>query len=256
MTQNFRTKEIIRMLHDNVTLETTKLSEMFGVSPVTIRRDFEHLEKEGFLTTIYGGAIANRTIPDLHVAENESQQRILEKRNIAKAAAEFVKPGQTIFLDSGSTVKELAIELLTKSDITVLTHSILALNVLTQASNNIRLIAVPGQFQKNSMCFFGAMTMDFLEMVHVDYAFIGVSGFSYEKGGTTANPDEAYAKRKMASVADKTVVLADRWKMGNDSVFTAVTLSDIDVLITGIQEDDEQIEKIKQSGVNVINVYK
>ena len=64
MAFNERQKEIIRLLQSNVSVETNKLSEEFGVSPVTIRRDFELLEQKGLVTTIYGGAIINRTLKE------------------------------------------------------------------------------------------------------------------------------------------------------------------------------------------------
>lgn len=256
MSKQTRRQEIFRMLQDNVSLETSKLSEKFGVSPITIRRDFEFLEEQGLITTIYGGAMVNRTLPDLPESKDESYHRIEEKRKIAKLAASFVKPGQTILLDAGSSIKELAIELLSKSDITVLTHSILAINVLAQASGNIRLISLPGQFQKNSMCFFGAMTMDFLDRIRVDYAFIGVSAFSFKRGGTIPDPDEAYAKKKMAAVADNTVVLAEHRKIGAQSVYTAVALSDVDVLVTGRNDGNEDLIRIADAGVKVMTVCK
>ncbi|MEN6593620.1 MAG: DeoR/GlpR family DNA-binding transcription regulator [Clostridiaceae bacterium] len=251
MTQEERRKEIIHMLHSDVSLETNKLASMFSVSAVTIRRDFEYFEKLGLVTTTYGGAMVNRTLPDLE--EDISRQRIHEKRMIAKAAADLVKPGDKILLDSGSTIKELAIELLSKPDVTVLTNSILAINVLAQSSNNGLLITMPGYFKKTSMCFLGAMTVEFMDFAHVDYAFIGVSGLSHENGGTIPDPDEAYTKRKMSRVAGCTVVLADHWKIGTSSMFTALSTKDIDILITG-KSDSDQIPLIREDGVRVIEV--
>jgi DeoR/GlpR family transcriptional regulator of sugar metabolism len=254
MTMNERRKEIIRLLQNNVTLETNKLVEMFGVSPITIRRDFEFLEKKGLVTTIYGGAMVNRTLQDQTPTENLSEDIVEEKRLIAKTAAGLIRPGQTVLLDAGSTVKELAIELLNKNDITVITNSILVINVLAQATNDVRVISLPGEFRKFSMCFFGAMTMDFLNLIQVDHAFLGVSGFSCERGGTIPDPDEAYVKKKMSQIARNTVVLADRKKIGTDSVYTAVALSDVDMLITGRNDSSKHLADISASGVKVIDV--
>lgn len=253
MTQETRRKEIIHMLQNSVSLETNRLAALFGVSPVTIRRDFEFLEKMGLITTIYGGAMVNRTLPDIEMEEDIPRQRIQEKRLIARAAAELIKPGDTVLLDAGSTIKELAIELLSKSHITVLTNSILAINVLAQGDTDISLITVPGYFKKTTMCFLGAMTLDYLDSVHADYAFIGVSGLSCEHGGTIPDPEEAYIKRKMSTAARHTVVLADHWKLGTSSLFTALPLGDIDTLITG-KGENEQTQLIKDAGVQVIEV--
>lgn len=253
MIQETRRKEIIHMLQNSVSLETNKLAALFGVSPVTIRRDFEFLEKMGLVTTIYGGAMVNRTLPDIEMEEDTSRQRIREKRLIAKAAVDLIKPGDTILLDAGSTIKELAIELLTKSNVTVLTNSILAINVLAQGDNDVSLITMPGYFKKKTMCFLGAMTLDYLDFVHVDYAFIGVSGLSCEHGGTIPDSEEAYIKRKMSKAANCTVVLADHRKLGTSSMFTALPIQDIDILITG-KGNAEQVQLIRDAGVQVEEV--
>jgi len=182
-------KEIIRLLQTQVSLETNKLASAFGISPVTVRRDFEYFEKQGFLTCTYGGAIVNHSLPKFTEKDLTPNVIIQEKRLIAKKAAELVHSGDTIILDAGSTVKELAIELLEKTDI--------------------------------------------LETVHVDYAFLGMTNVSYDNGYTIRDPEEVYIKRMMHKAAKKTVVLADHSKLGSSSLFTALSLSDVDLLITG-----------------------
>lgn len=254
MAFNERQKEIIRLLQSNVSVETNKLSDKFGVSPVTIRRDFEFLEQKGLITTIYGGAIINRTLQDQFFPEDVKQKRIDERRRMAKIASGFIRPGQTVLLDAGSTVKEIAIELLSKTDITVLTNSILVINVLAQTGNDIRVISLPGQFRKSSMCFFGVTTASFLDQVHVDYAFIGGTGFSYERGLTIPDLEEAHTKKKMAEIADNTVVVVDHWKIGQNSMFTAVGLRDVDTLITGSGGNSEQLSKIAKADINIIDI--
>lgn len=254
MAFNERQKEIIRLLQSNVSVETNKLSEMFGVSPVTIRRDFDVLEQKGLITTIYGGAIINRTMQDQFFTEDIKQKRLDERRQMAKIAVGLIRPGQTVLLDAGSTIKNIAIELLSKTDITVLTNSILVINVLAQTGNDVRVFSLPGQFRKSSMCFFGVTTAKFLDQVHVDYAFIGGAGFSYECGLTTTDLEEAHTKMKMAEIADNTVAFVDHWKIGQNSSFTAVALRDVDTLITGSGGDSEQLAKLAKTDINIIEI--
>ncbi len=253
MIQEERRKEIIRLLQTNVSLETNRLAAAFGVSPVTVRRDFEYFEKQGFLTCTYGGAIVNHSLPEFARADLESTDLFHEKELIAKEAVKLVEPNSTIILDSGSTVKELAIELLEKRDIVVLTNSILAINVLAQAKNNISLFVFPGQFRLNSMGFFGSSTVSFLEMVHADYAFLGTTGVSADSGCTIKDLEEVYAKTMMSKAAEKTVVLADHTKLGVRSLFTALPLSDVDMLITG-SGNEEEASRIAQSCKQVVTV--
>ena len=254
MTQESRRKEIISMLQDSVSLETNRLAELFEVSPVTIRRDFDYLEKQGLITTTYGGALVNRTLPELEHDEHYDAKRLLaEKRSIARAAAELIRPGMTVLIDAGTTTKELAIELLAKKDVTVLTNSILAINILAQGSGNVSVISLPGTFRKSSMCFFGTTTVDFLNFVHVDISFMATTALSIESGATMHDPDEALVKRKMADVAKKVVLLADHTKLGESSTYTAFDISEIDVLITG-SDPSEQLTQMRKAGVQVLAV--
>lgn len=252
MRFNERRKEILRMLQTNVSIETNKLSELFDVSPVTIRRDFSFLEDKGLITTVYGGAIINQTLQDQFFIEGDAHTRVEEKRQIAKIAAGFIREGQTILLDSGSTVKEIAIDLLNKDNLLVLTNSILVINVLVQAIKGVRVISLPGQFKKSSMCFVGTTTVNFLEQIHVDLSFIGVSGFSFERGGTIPDLDDSYVKKKMAQVADTTIVVADSSKIGKNSMFTGVMVNEVDYLITSTGAPSDQITRISNAGVKVI----
>lgn len=254
MQFNERRKQILRILQTNVCVETNKLSEEFNVSPITIRRDFNFLENKGLVTTVYGGAMINRTLQEQYLSEEVSNKKTNEKRQIAKIAAGFIREGYTILLDSGSTVKEIAIDLLTKKDVMVFTNSILVINVLAQARNEVRVISLPGQFKKSSMCFLGTTTTGFLEQVHVDIAFLGITGFSCERGGTIPDFEEAYVKKKMAQVADTTIIVADHWKIGVNSMFSAVALADVDILITGNEGDSDQLSRISSAGVKVIDV--
>lgn len=253
VSKDSRRKEIIHMLQSDVSLETNRLAALFGVSPVTIRRDFDFLEKKGLVTTIYGGAMVNRTLPDLELTEDEAGQRICERRLIAKEAAKLIKSGDALILDAGGTVKELAIELLETPDALIFTNSILAVNVLAQSDRDMRFITLPGYFKKSTMSFIGVMTLDYLDSIHVEYAFIGVSAFSLQYGGMVPDPEEAIIKRKMSKSAKRTVVLADHWKIGDSSLFTAVSLEDIDILITG-KGVREEVKGLRARGIRVIEV--
>ncbi len=53
-------------------MDVAHLSKIFSVSVVTIRKDLEQLEKDGFLIRTYGGAVLNESNPlyyDMYVRE-------------------------------------------------------------------------------------------------------------------------------------------------------------------------------------------
>lgn len=245
-----RRKEILKLLEVEISADTNKLAKMFNVSAMTIRRDFEYMSKKGLITTIHGGAMIN-TLPTLSNATQNQSEGTLDKRKIAKAAAAMIKPGDTLLLDAGTTVKELALELLGKEGITVLTNSILVMNVLAQADSKIRLIMLPGQFRKSSMAFFGAITNDFLNTLHVDYAFIGVMGVESKKGATVLDAEEGHTKSKFIEIADKSIILADHTKIGKSTLYTIDTNKSVTMLITGTNVDSNEIECLQKKGIEV-----
>lgn len=208
MVKSERRREIMKYLEANVTVETYTLARLFDVSQMTIRRDFEELEKRGLITSIHGGAIIN-TLPTLVSKRQQLIETGEEKRIIAKKAASLINDGDTIILDAGSSIKELAIAVTSKKELTVLTNSILVMNVLAQTGSDIKMIVLPGHFRKSSMAFFGAMTNNFLSHFRVDKAFIGVMGISANDGVTIIDMEEGCTKAKMIEVSNQSIVLAD-----------------------------------------------
>ncbi|CCQ95334.1 putative aga operon transcriptional repressor [[Clostridium] ultunense Esp] len=246
-----RRKKIMELLQIEVTVETNKLSKLLNVTPMTIRRDFEYLEKKGLITTIYGGAIIN-TLPTLK-EQNNMTDTSLEKRNIAKECAKFIKEGSTVLLDAGSSVKELAMEIIDIPNITVLTNSILVMNVLAKVDTKIRLIMIPGQFRKSSMSFFGSITNNFLNSIHVDYSFIGAMGVS-ERGASVLDMEEGQTKSKMIEISDNPIILADHTKIGVNSLFFIDVKGKRYTLVTNSNADKAVLKGIKKNGNHVITV--
>lgn len=115
----------------------------------------------------------------------------------------MINDGDTIILDAGSSIKELAIAVTSKKELTVLTNSILVMNVLAQTGSDIKMIVLPGHFRKSSMAFFGAMTNNFLSHFRVDKAFIGVMGISANDGATIIDMEEGCTKAKMIEVSNQ-----------------------------------------------------
>ncbi|GMG97769.1 DeoR/GlpR family DNA-binding transcription regulator [Tepidimicrobium xylanilyticum] len=251
MNAEERRKKIMELLQIEVTVETNKLAKLLNVTPMTIRRDFEYLENKGLITTIYGGAIIN-TYPTLK-EQKDMIDTSLEKRYIAKECAKFIKEGSTVLLDAGSSVKELAMELIDIPNITVLTNSILVMNVLAKVDTKIRLIMIPGQFKKSSMCFFGSITNSFLDSIHVDYSFIGVMGVS-ERGASVLDMEEGQTKSKMIEIADNSIILADYTKVGVNSLFYIDVKGKNYTLVTNSNADGEVLKEIKKNGNQVITV--
>ena len=105
-----RREQIIQRLRQQGSVQVNDLSLFFGVSTVTIRNDLAFLEKQGIAVRAYGGALiceSNALVVEPSV-EDKSSLNTAVKRSIARAAAELIKPGHRVILDSGTTTYEIA----------------------------------------------------------------------------------------------------------------------------------------------------
>ncbi len=205
------------------------ISEL-GVSGATARRDLDALETSGRIKRVHGGAMSIETRLDEPMFDAKTSINSKEKQRIAKAAARMIQPGETIYLDGGSTVLELARLLVDREDITVVTNSLRA--AIELSGRGPQLVIVGGELRRRSQTVVGAFTRLLLEQVHITKAFMGTMGLSLDEGITTSDPSEAYTKELVAANADKVILLADNSKLGKASFAKAGKLDDVDLIIT------------------------
>ena len=173
-----------------------------------------------------------------------------EKTRIAQRAAELINPGETIFLDGGSTVVALARLLREREDITVATNSLRAAMVLADGGPN--LILVGGEFRRRSQSIVGPLTQPLLQQLHFDKAFMGTMGVALAEGVTTTDPNEAFTKRAVMAQSARKYLLADSSKLGEVAFAKAGALTDFDVLITDRQAAPKFIAAVRKAGVEVV----
>ena len=151
----------------------TDLAEKFSVSTMTIRRDLATFEKQGIITTTYGGAYLNQGTaiePDFYLKEKENVE-IKSKMGIK--ACNLIEDGDSIIIDCGTTTVEVAKSLIVLDfkRLTVITNSLVVANILYDNSN-VNLILAPGNYDKKSMGFISPLTSDFLKGFNADKAFL------------------------------------------------------------------------------------
>ena len=210
-----------------------QLSNLLAVSAATVRRDLESLEQQRKIRRVHGGAVSLRSSLEEPLFDDKASIAVTEKRSIAAEAAMHVSDGETIYLDGGSTVLELARMLTARNDITVVTNSLHA--AMELSATEVRLILVGGELRKRSQTIVGALTRKILDDLHVDVAFMGTIGLTPDEGLTTTDAGEAYTKELVMNHADRVILLADSAKIGKTSFAKAGDLEQIDILITDKQ---------------------
>lgn len=228
----------------------SELSNELQVSEATVRRDLETLEKQGVIRRVYGGAELLRKRHAEPLYEEKASLHAPEKARIAEAAVKFIQEGDTIFLDGGSTVLEMARRLPSLRDLTVVTNSLMAAAELME--KNFHLILVGGAFRSLSRTLVGPLTSKILESLTISKAFLGTIGLEAERGISTTDPNEAYTKELVMKRSDKVFLLADSSKFGVSSFVFSGDAADIDVLVTDSALSQTAQKQLKTKNIEVI----
>lgn len=247
MHMNAREKEILGRLCENSTISVQEISKILGVSQVTIRSDLHSLERKGILLRIKGGGL-----PAFHPEILERQKkRIQEKRRIAQAAANLLSNGDTIIISDGTTTSLIPKYLLGKQDIRLVTNSTLLLPSV-RINPLLHAILIGGEFKPNAEAVVGSQALAQLENYYVKFVFVGTGGFSIEKGLTTHLQEGAEIIRKMTTLGDKIVLVADSSKYDHNGFVKILPLEKIDIFITDKGLDTDVQQRIRDMGIELI----
>ena len=226
-----------------------ELSAVLEVSEATVRRDLEQLESRGKLYRVHGGAALPGSTGE-PVYEEKANFNTAHKQSIARKAISFIHESDTIFLDGGSTVLELAKSLPSVRDLTIVTNSLMAAAELME--KDCRLILTGGEFRKLSRTLVGPLSGRILTSLHISKAFLGTLGIDLESGISTTDPNEAYTKELVMRCAEQVFVLADSSKVGVPSFASSGSLEDIDVLITDPEIPPSAVKFLRNHKIEVI----
>jgi len=187
-----------------------ELQQKLAVSAPTIRRDLAYLSKLGKIVRTHGGVIHPDQVDGEFSFDRKSRAALEAKLGLARVAAALVAPGQTAFVDAGSTTFEIGRRLLQIPGLTVFTNSVPLLSVRPVAG--VRLVAVGGEVRSLSLALVGSEAFEWIGKVRIDTAFLGTSGLDRTGGATTTEFSEAGIKGAVAAKARRTVVVADASK--------------------------------------------
>ncbi|KAB8309959.1 DeoR/GlpR transcriptional regulator [Erwinia endophytica] len=233
MLQETRLHRIRALLTTLNHVSTERIIKELGISRETARRDIIELEAQGVARRVHGGLIALDAEPPLTV---RSAVRAREKRAIARAAAQRLTPGQTLFLDAGSTTTMLAEELRTMSGLTIITNSLQAALKLSATeeheSLNNTIILLGGNMLAGAQETRGELTVGEIYRYRADVAMMSPVGLDSKNGASSFQPHEAAIARAMAHQADQLILLADHSKLGLTSRMNYAAINDVAMLVT------------------------
>ncbi|MGB2627527.1 MAG: DeoR/GlpR family DNA-binding transcription regulator, partial [Candidatus Acidiferrum sp.] len=190
MLREERRRDILELLQIDGRVLVGDLAKRFRTSLITIRKDLEFLHHGGQLERTHGGALPIKTgaMKDVSLHEKERLHR-QEKLRIATAAAQMIRQGQVIILDSGTTTTAIARACRHFKSLTIITN---ATNIAAElADTPVEVILTGGVLRKNSFSLVGPLAEESLRKLNADLLFLAVDGFDVRYGLTTPNLLEA-----------------------------------------------------------------
>jgi DeoR/GlpR family transcriptional regulator of sugar metabolism len=229
----------------------SNLADQLEVSESTIRRDLEELETQGLIQRIHGGAVLVK--PELKQAspfDLRQTSHNYEKDLVGRAAAEWVRDGEVIFLDGGTTTQSMVPYLLDRLNLTVVTCG---LNIACALSDraSISTIVIGGELHVPSQSFIGPTAVEALGAIRCDRAFIGTGGISAEHGVTNRFLGFVEIKRKAMEISRQAAVVTDGSKIGIATLGHVAPVEAFDLLVTDTSAPKDELERIAARSVEI-----
>ena len=246
-----RRNSILAELGSEGKIVVSELSQRFGVTEETIRRDIEKLSKEGLATKTYGGAISNISLAiDLPYNVRKSVN-VMEKQYIAEKVASMINDGDRIMLDSSSTAIYVVRRIKNKKNITLITNSVEILFELADKTN-WTILSTGGTMKEGSFSLVGPTAERMIRGYHVDMCICSAKGIDERLGITDSNEKDSEMKQAMFASAEKRVLVLDNTKFDAKSFVKVCNISDVDIIVTNEKPSQNWISTISNNGVKLV----
>ena len=243
-------------LREHQRLDVHTVSELLNVSEVTIRRDLEKLESEGFLTRIHGGAVPVQSDAPAFgsggaVAPDDREDPVRhEQDEIARVASLMIHDGDVVALLNGGICQRLARRLGEKSGLTVLTNDILvAMEISGQSANKAVLLG--GTIDRDERAVFGSLTLANLRNYYVNHLFVEIDGVSEQLQLTVRSQEKADLIRESMGCADQTIAVCLAASFGKNAFFRMGAAATVRKIITSPHVPDEYKARLFGAGIQV-----
>ncbi len=249
-----RQEQIVALVNEHGSITVAELSQAFGVSETTIRRDLATLATRNQIRRTHGGAMRVRPVvttetPIIH----RQQQHAAEKARIAEAAAHLVQDGETLLIAGGSTGLAFAGQLAHCQNLTVVTDSLLVVDELMRQGQH-RVILLGGTIDPDEQATRGTLSRLVLEQLQVDKVIMGARAVSVSRGLSSETPEEAEFFRTSMKCGENVILITDSSKFRLSALAHLAPLEAIDCLVTDDGLDADTAEQIREMGIYLILV--
>ena len=246
---DIRRAGILEKLKQQGTVSVAQLAQELGATPVTIRSDLDALEAEGSLVRVQGGAVPPQRSQGRSTGSDTV--RAGEKQAIARTVAELVRDGDTLFINSGTTVLAAAAALRIRKNLNIVTNSLEVAEALGTIPG-FRVILLGGEVNVRYGFTYGADAQEQLSHYRADRTLMSLDGIEPEAGLTTYHAEEANINKLMIARSHRLTVVADHTKVGRTGFFRFQPLGQPMELVTDRAVDAEAAGALEAQNVVLI----
>jgi DeoR/GlpR family transcriptional regulator of sugar metabolism len=249
-----RQQRIIEILKKDFSSRSSSLSDLFGVSEMTIRRDLDALEKSGFVERTHGGAVfrQERVAVSFHF-RNSIKENPEQKKRIAQKAASMIEPHDTVYIGEGTTASMLVRFVEPALPFTLFTNNLGVISEFETVNMTAELVLLPGTYNPATHALSGPLTMEMIRQINATKVFIGADGLSLRAGISTPDLEIAAIERSMIQqTRGQVIVMADSPKFGLVAEISIAPLKHINVLVTNRKIPSDFQKALDKIGVRVV----
>lgn len=239
---------IIEIISETGSAQVEQLSKTLNVSQMTIRRDLEKLQESNVIERCHGGAVMKQEI-----TYNEKRDiRQLEKVVIAKKCSEFVKKGDTVFLDAGTTTYEIANLIKQIENLTIITNDI-EIAILLKTSD-VELFVCGGMMQKSTGGMYGIFANQMMENMRIHVGFFGAASIDENYNVLTPTMEKVSFKRLVMDHCQRSFLAVDDSKFNRKALLKINNFRDYTGIITNKTFTDDKVQQFENRGIRIITV--
>jgi DeoR/GlpR family transcriptional regulator of sugar metabolism len=248
-----RREALMRLLHQQSVLSVLQLTDLLGVSHMTVRRDIAALEREGRAISVAGGVRLASGLRHEPSFQDKATTEAAQKQAIAAHARTLLGNDMTVYLDAGTTTGSLASDLPSFDGLSVVTIDFSIVDDLFGATN-VEVIHVGGRLDHSNRSSVGRLAAEAIGRLNFDVAFISASSWDLQRGITTPSDAKVDVKLAAIRVASTAVLLAASSKFGTFGTYDVAPLSRFDRIITDSGLAEGAAQGIRDLGVTLDTV--
>lgn len=250
-----RHRIIATYLQQHTFLHVNQLAELLEVSLPTIRRDLHEMELGGYVQRVNGGAFlkppGDRAAGGTAAIQGGDPVAV-HKKAIAAEVVKWIEPGDTLFIDSGSTNSHVADLLAELKNITIVTNSIdIAYKCMRKPELSVFVCGGTAEDVQSESGIVGPLAEQMISQFRASLCILGTAGVDPKQGITDPYLSVARIKEKMLSYSTRRILVTDHSKFGKIHKAFVAPIESFDCLITDWEASSEQMEDIRLQGVQV-----